>query len=182
MLLHMDVENELVYRIISQPKSIDFESNDTIPIPMEREDFPCTPQKKATEDCFEKLRASSFTDLPSRKSSLFVLPYDLKIVDKWLSDHYPHNDYDYTLYKLRISGTLIWCDEDKFTSACIEPDTRETDAMSYWNSAGDRYDSFELPEGLFHGEATLVAKEDKHFCAPFPPKSLDISPLPIKPC
>lgn len=164
----MDVENELVYRIIPKSKSDDFGINGTIPIPMERDDFPCSPRKKETEDCFEELRATSFTNLPSRKSSLFVLPYDQTIVNKWLSDHYPHDDYDYTLCKLRISGTLIWCDEDKFSSACLEPDTRGTDAMSYWNSAGDTYDSFELPEGLFRGEATLVTKENKHFCAPFP--------------
>lgn len=164
----MDIENELVYRIISQSKSDDFGINETIPIPMERDDFPCSPRKKETEDSFEKLRASSFPNLPSRKSSLFVLPHDLTIVNKWLSGHYPHDYYDYTLCELRISGTLIWCDEDKFTSACIEPATRETDAKSYWNNAGDTYDSFDLPEGLFRGEATLVAKEDKHFCAPFP--------------
>lgn len=168
MELHMYVKDKLVYRIIPQSKPDNFEINDTIPIPMERDDFPCSPRKKETEDCFEELRASSFPNFPSRKSSLFVLPYDLTIVDKWLRDHYPHDDYDYTLCKLRISGTLIWCDEDRFTSACIEPNTRDTDAMSYWNSAGDTYDSFELPEGLFRGEATLVAKEDKHFCAPFP--------------
>ena len=164
----MYVENELVYRIIPQSKSDGFGINETIPIPTERNDFSCCSRKKETEDCFEELRATSFTNLPSRKSSLFVLPHDLTIVNKWLSDHYPHNYYDYTLCELRISGTLIWCDEEKFTSGCIESDTREADAMSYWNSAGDTYDSFELPEGLFRGEATLVAKEDKHFCAPFP--------------
>lgn len=169
MELHMYVKDKLVYRIIPQSKPDNFEINDTIPIPMGRDDFPCSPRKKETEDCFEELRASSFSNFPSRKSSLFVLPYDQTIVNKWLNDHY-HIDYDYTLCTLRLTGTLIWCDEDKFTIAGSMPLLREAYANDYWEGARDSYESFDLLEGLFHGEATLVDKEDKHFCALFPSK------------
>lgn len=163
----MNVENELVYRIIPRSKSDDFDINNSIPIPRERNDFSCSSSKKATEDCFEELRATSFTNLPSRKSSLFGLPYDQTIVYKWLSDHHPHDDYDYTLCTLCITGTLIWCDESKFSEGVI-PILRETNANDYWGSADESYASFDLPEGLFRGKAILVAKENKHFCAPFP--------------
>lgn len=180
MGLHMDVKDKLVYRIIPQSKSNDFNINDRIPIPTERDEFPCSQQKKDTEDCFEKLRADSFSNLPSRKSSLFVLPHDQTIVDKWLSDHYPHDDYDYTLCELRISGTLIWCDEDKFTIAGSMPLLREAYANDYWEGAKDSYESFDLPEGLFRGEAILITKENKQFCAPFP-KKIRYSAPPSKP-
>ena len=74
MELYMNVENVFVYRIIPQSKSDDFSINDTIPLPMERNDFHCSPRKKQQKIVlknFSQLIYSFLNILPL----YFIKPY-----------------------------------------------------------------------------------------------------------
>lgn len=110
--------------------------------------------KNETEDLFEAVRKESFPYLPSRKSVLFVLPYDNTFVKGWVAQYSPHNDY--ALLTLRLTGTIIWCEENNFTYAGISPSHRKVNAMKYWEDASDDFNKFEIPEGLFRGIDTIT--------------------------
>lgn len=152
----MDVNGVMVYRVVALEKASGIEIGDTLPIPHERLDYDGNKDKIDTEDLFEELRKEHYPHLPSRKSVLYVLPYDLVKVEDWLSLHNPHNDYDYALLTLCLSGSLLWCDEDKFTTAGARIHLRISCANDYWRSASDSYDSFETAEGLFRGIAKVM--------------------------
>ncbi len=162
----MDVINKNVYRVVSIDKAGDISIGDILPIPEERANFDGSHNKKETEDYFEESRKDSFAHLPSRKSVLFVLPYDRTIVNDWVASHNPHNDYDYILCTLQVTGNLIWCDEDIFTKAGIFPTFREQLAIDYWRSASDEYDQFDMSEGLFRGIAYVEAVTEEHYISP----------------
>ena len=105
----MNVIDLLAYRVIPLDKSDGINVGSVLPIPEERAVFDGNQKKNETEDFFEEIRKELFPHLPSRKSVLFVLPYDKVIADGWVALHNPHNDYDYVLLTLRLTGTLIWC-------------------------------------------------------------------------
>ena len=163
----MNVIDLLAYRVIPLDKSDGINVGSVLPIPEERAVFDGNQTKNETEDFFEEIRKELFTHLPSRKSVLFVLPYDKVIADGWVALHNPHNDYDYVLLTLRLTGTLIWCEENKFSDACVLPFFREACAREYWEGASDEFNQFETPEGLFRGMARVEAITAGHHISPF---------------
>lgn len=150
------MKTEYAYRVVPSEKARKFAVKDVIPIPTKREDFSCSDKKKETEDVFESIRQKISPTMPSRKASLFVLPYEESIVKKWVEEHHPHDDFDYALLTLELSGTVIWSEEDLFTQAGVLPFIRESNAAKYWTEASNDYSKYELPEGLFVGTATIV--------------------------
>ena len=163
----MNVIDLLAYRVIPLDESDGINVGSVLPIPEERAVFDGNQTKNETEDFFEEIRKELFTHLPSRKSVLFVLPYDKVIVDEWVALHNPHNDYDYVLLTLRLTGTLIWCEENKFSDAGVLPFIREVYAHEYWEGASDGFNRFETPEGLFRGMARVEAITAGHHISPF---------------
>lgn len=153
-----------VYRVIPVEKATNIQIGGIIPIPQEEKNFSCSELKKQTEDAFESIRLDVKPDFPSRKSCLFVLPYEKKIVEQWVKAHHSHDDWDYSLLTLELEGELLWCDEDTFTKAGIPifASKRESLARDYWKSAKGDYSGFCIPEGLFVGRATIVDKEHKY--------------------
>lgn len=149
---------------MSQEKANYINVGDVINSPAEKTNFVCSLKKKRAEDNFESMRLTEFESYPSRKSCLFVLPHDFRVVSQWVSDHHPHSDCEYVLLTLKLDGTLIWCDEDKYTQAAIEYDLNIENSLAreYWESANNNdYSMFSMPEGLFVGRALVVKKEDK---------------------
>ena len=153
-----------VYRVIPEDNAANIHAGDIVAIPQEDKTFSCSEAKTLTEKVFEETRIAINSEYPSRKSCLFVLPYDKTIVEQWVRAHHPHDDWDYALLTLELSGNLLWCDEDKFTSAGIPfyAQVRESLAQEYWKSAKNDFCGFEMPEGLFVGEAIIVDVEHKH--------------------
>ena len=164
----MLVKDYLVYRVISVEKATCLNVGGLLPIPNENKLFDGSIIKKETEDCFERIRASSFNHLISRKSCLFVLPYNMEYVQRWLSDEHPHDDCNYALLTIKLDGELIWCDQSKYTDAGVLARLRVEIATDYWREAGDEYKSFELPEGLFRGRAVLIKIDINNHIAPAP--------------
>lgn len=164
----MTVKDYIVHRVVSLEKAANLKIGDIIPIPREQDDFDCAESKRIVEHVFEEIRKASFSSLPSRKSCLFVLPKDKEIVRLWIESHNPHDDLDYALLTLQLSGDLIWCDEDKFTAGGIMCRNSADLAQEYWRSASEKYDSFDLPEGLFIGRAEVIRIELCHHIAPYP--------------
>lgn len=160
----MKVNNERVYRVFTPDKDKGLKVGCVIPIPTERDDYGA-PIKIDTEELVEDIRKESFEHLPSRKSVLFVFPYDENIVREWVSLISRDNDCDYILCTLRITGEIIWCDQDNFTKAgqFDNSQIKQNFATKYWSTAGDTYNSFETPEGLFQGEAFIEKIEQKHY-------------------
>ena len=153
----MNVNGVMVYRVIPIEESDGIHIGDTIPIPEANEQFQCSDNKKNAENLFEDYRAREFPAFPSRKSCLFVLPQDIEFVDRWVKAHHPHDDWTYVLLTLQLKGQLLWCDEDHFTKAGLPlpPVFKESEAREYWTKAGNDYTTFEIPEGLFIGKATI---------------------------
>ena len=160
----MIVKEHIAHRIVSLEKAANLKIGDVIPTPRERDDFECAESKRISEQVFEEMRKAKFSSLPSRESCLFVLPNDKEKVNLWIKSHNPHNNLDYALLTLQLSGELIWCDEDTFTKAGIPffASKRESLAQDYWGSAKEYYSGFSMPEGLFVGIATIVDIEHKH--------------------
>lgn len=163
----MNVINKLAYRVISLNKVEKIAVGDILPIPAERTNCAGTQMKNETENLFEEVRKESFPLLPSRKSVLFVLPYNKAFVDGWVSLHNPHNDYDYALLTLRLTGSIIWCEENKFSDAGILPSCRKVYAKKYWEGACDDFNKFEIPEGLFRGTAQVEVITEEHYISPY---------------
>ena len=163
----MNVIDLLAYRVIPLDKSDGINVGSVLPIPEERAVFDGNQTKNETEDFFEEIRKELFPHLPSRKSVLFVLPYDKVIADGWVALQTPHNDYDSVLLTLRLTGTLIWCEENKFSDACVLPFFREACAREYWEGASDEFNQFDTPEGLFRGMARVEAITAGHHISPF---------------
>lgn len=153
-----------VYRVVPANKVDDIHIGDVVPIPKEDENFVCAESKAKTEDVFESKRIVVRPDCPSRKACLFVFPFSEEIIENWLSSAHAHDDFDYVLLTLDLTGTLVWCDMDKFTLAGTPYGARlcETLARDYWESASSDYSGFDLPEGLFLGHATITNMEQKH--------------------
>lgn len=154
----------IVYRVIPANKAADIHIGDVIPIPKEDVTFVCAASKAKTEDIFESERIVVRPNYPSRKACLFVFPFNEEVIENWLSSAHAHDDFNYALLTLELTGTLIWCDMDKFTLAGTPFGVRlsETLAHDYWESAGADYSGFDLPEGLFIGHATITNIELKH--------------------
>lgn len=163
----MEAIDMLAYRVIPLYKADGILVGDVLQIPEERVNFDGSQTKNETEDLFEEIRKELFTVLPSRKSVLFVLPYDTVFVERWVTQHNPHNDYDYALLTLRLTGTLFWCEENKFSDACVLPFVRKVYAQEYWEEASNEFNRFEIPEGLFRGVARVEAITIKHYISPF---------------
>lgn len=163
----MDVNNELVYRVISVDKAEAMEIGDIVPIPIERDNSDGNQRKIETENVFEDIRKDFFPHLLSRQSVLFVLPFDQTLVRRWVELHNPHNNYDYVLCTLEVTGSLFWCDEDKFTQAGYFPAFRQQLAIDYWRSANRPYELMETAEGLFTGTAIIRCLEVQHYDSPY---------------
>lgn len=161
------VQDQLVYRVITNVATAqNLHCGSPMPMPIKKNNVPRSPQKQETEDLFEEIRQKSYPHLPSRKSVLFVLPNNSDIVDRWVASQNPRNSCDYVLCTLRVTGTLIWCDEDKFTQAGPLQSQRRTLAKNYWESASDSSDDFDMPEGLFLGDAIVEKIEERHYNSP----------------
>lgn len=161
----MKVENELVYKVISIDKAKELKEGDVIPIPTERDNYGLQ-MKIDAEELLENIRKKSYENLPSRKSVLFVFPSEV-VANDWMDLMYPRDDYDYVLCTLRITGDIFWCDQDNYTNAgqFVNPLEKQNYAIKYWDTAGDTYDTFEIPEGLFRGKAVIERIEEKHHIA-----------------
>lgn len=161
----MKVINQKVYKIVSANMACQYTTGAPISTPINRPDSH-SKDKRAIEDLFECIRSAQYKDYPSRKTALFVLPFDKAFVSKWLTLDHPHDNYNYALLTLELTGDLIWCDEDLFTKAgipCIRQVDRQKYANDYWCQASDFYTSFEMPEGLFSGTAKVCKIEyDSH--------------------
>ena len=160
----MKVENLLVYRVFTPDKGKDLKVGEFISTPTER-DNSGLPIKINAEELLEDIRKESYENLPSRNSVLFVFPYDENIVREWVGLMSRDNDCDYILCTLRITGDIIWCNQDNYTNAgqFDNPQIKQNYATKYWSTAGDTYDSFETPEGLFQGKAVIEKIEQKHY-------------------
>ena len=154
-----------VYRVIPIDKAANLHLGDIVPIPKEDKNFICAESKAKVEDVFETKRINIVPDYPSRKACLFVFPFDKDIIENFLCLAHSHNSFDYALLSLDLTGTLIWCDMDKFTVAGTPLGTKIRDSLAreYWESAGADYSDFGLPEGLFVGQATIVNIEQHHY-------------------
>ncbi len=157
----MDVEDFVAYRVIPIEKSNWIQVGDTVPVPEKNEHFQCSDNKKDVENMFEDYRSKYYPALPSRKSCLFVLPHDKAYVDRWVTAHHPHDNWTYILLTLNLKGQLFWCDEDHFTKAGLPLPLvfRESMAKEYWDKSGNDYIDFDIPEGLFVGDATVLNLE-----------------------
>lgn len=144
----MLVENKIVYRII---RPLDFKVGDRLLSRCEN--------KIAMEDILEDVRRKSFSQMPSRRLSMFVIP-SVELADEWASRLYFHKPTDYYLLKLSLIGDLVWLDSDKLTTMMTE----ET-AAEYWSSELSEQDLTStdiVPEGLFIGSAKIEEVILKH--------------------
>lgn len=159
----MIVENLLVYRIEPIDKNGDIHIGDSLPMPEENPEMKLPQRKKDAEDLFEDARLSFFPDLFSRKSSLFVIPFEIKYVELWADTKYSKNYAEYLLLTLRLNGELEWYDADLFNDI-VSPFPQyplEELAKLYWGGLGDDYSQTELVEGLFRGTAIIEKIERK---------------------
>lgn len=121
-------------------------------------------RKLTIETVFEDVRNTMFPHLPSRQSSLFVFPIDdVKYKEEWLNILYPHQNAEYVLLTLSLTGELLWFDSDFYNDCLlfdISPSKLEEQARLYWKPKED-YSNLPQIEGLFVGEATIEKIEIK---------------------
>lgn len=155
------VSNISVYRIESSDKSKLLYVGDVLSYPMNKDESLMTDSKKGIEDEFEKVRLKCYENQPSRKRGLFVIPLDLTYVNDWADIKFAKSFAEYCLLTLNLEGELIWHDADLFNHAFLPfyNNSIEELACRYWEGLCDSYDSTELVEGLFFGEATVLNKQ-----------------------
>lgn len=120
-------------------------------------------RKLMIESMFEKIRVTDYPNLPSRQNSLFVFPIDdVKFREEWLNILYPHQNVEYVLLTLSLTGELLWFDSDFYNDCLLfesDPSKFEEQARLYWEPKDD----YNLPqiEGLFVGTAIIENIEIK---------------------
>ena len=115
-------------------------------------------RKLMIESTFEKIRVTDYHNLPSRQNSLFVFPIDdVKFREEWLNILYPHQNVEYALLTLSLTGELLWFDSDFYNDCLLfesDPSKFEEQARLYWRPLED-YSDIPQVEGLFVGEAII---------------------------
>ncbi len=155
----INLSQETVYRIEKKEVGEKYKVGDRVSIPELRNTTNYTGSKNNLEELFEAVRQKDFSYLPSRLAARFVLPYNLNIVSKWVNEHFSHRKELVCLLSLRLTGKIVWCDENNFNAAILQPkiSNKEQLALKYWNTAGAINGGFILPEGLFfEGEAVIT--------------------------
>lgn len=123
-----------------------------------------SPRKLMIETLFEKIRVTDYHNLPSRQTSLFVFPIDDEIFrEEWLNILYPHQNVEYVLLTLSLTGELLWFDSDFYNDCLLfelDPSKLEEQARLYWEPKDD-YSNLPQIEGLFVGTAIIENIEIK---------------------
>ena len=121
-------------------------------------------RKLMIENIFEDGRKTVFPHLPSRQSSLFVFPIDdVKYEEEWLNILYPHQNAEYVLLTLSLTGELLWFDSDFYNECQLYSNNipkLQEQASQYWKPIED-YLGLPQIEGLFIGTAIVENIEVK---------------------
>jgi len=113
-------------------------------------------QKLTREIIYEQVRSQSFSDLPSRKTCLWVLPYDTSsdIITKWKEQLY--HDKQVRLLTLQLTGKIHITSEIFLINDCASIEEVQNEAADYWKATDiNSYDP-ETIEVLFEGQATVL--------------------------
>lgn len=121
-------------------------------------------RKLMIESTFEKIRVTDYPNLPPRQNSLFVFPIDdVKFREEWLNILYPHQNAEYVLLTLSLTGELLWFDSDFYNECqlyCNNIPKLQEQASQYWKPIED-YLGLPQIEGLFIGTAIVENIEVK---------------------
>lgn len=122
-----------------------------------------SPKKVQIETAFEDMRKKTFPNMPSRKNSLFVFPFEERYEQEWLNTMYPKLNVDYVLLTLVLNGELYWFDADYYNdSYYADENSIKRNALNYWRVVDD-YSQLPLVEGLFIGNAIVENIEVKYY-------------------
>lgn len=157
MIDNMEVANYKAYRIVDTEQGAKYKVNDVLPIEhYNTDDY--SSNKKAIEQILEEIRPDA---LPSRNKALFVFPeseHDYESV--WTNFKYNHNEKEYLLFELELTGKLYWLNADTYNKGIalqnIFPEEAEKLIKAYWVEIqeSDFTDNMDI-EGLFTGTAII---------------------------
>lgn len=154
MIKDMEVANYKAYRIIDTERGAKYKVNDVLPIEhYNTVDYSLN--KKIIEQVLEDNRPNTF---PTRNEALFVFPeseYDYESV--WTNFKYSHNEKEYLLLELELTGKLYWLDAGIYNECYVFGKTLlDEQAKGYWTEIkeSDFTNSMDI-EGLFTGQAII---------------------------
>lgn len=160
----MQVKGYKVGRIVPIESLGQYKEGQVLLQPHPRINANYSPRKLMIENYFERIRVADYPNLPSRKSSLFVFPIDdMKFREEWLNILYPHQNVEYVLLTISLTGELFWFDSDFYNDCLLfelDPSKLEEQARLYWEPKDD-YSNLPQIEGLFVGTAIIENIEIK---------------------
>ena len=154
MIDNMEVANYKAYRIVDIERGAKYKVNDVLPIEhYNTDDY--SSNKKAIEQILEEIRPDA---LPSRNKALFVFPeseHDYESV--WTNFKYNHNEKEYLLLELELTGDLYWLDAGIYNECyALRKPLLDEQAKSYWIEVQESDFTTNMDiEGLFTGTAII---------------------------
>lgn len=160
----MEVVNYKAYRIVDTDRGAKYKINEELPIEnYSTENY--SPKKKTIEQILEDNRPTTFV---SRNEALFVFPeseYDYESV--WTNFKYSHNEKEYLLLELKLTGKLYWLDAGIYNECYAFGKTLSDEQVKgYWTEIkeSDFTNSMDI-EGLFTGTAIIKKIVRKKHCS-----------------
>ena len=157
MVDDMEVANYKAYRIVDTERGAKYKVNDVLPIVHYNiDDY--VPKKKAIEQILENNRPNTFL---SRNEALFVFPEsECDYESVWADFKYNHNEKEYLLLELELTGKLYWLDADTYNKGIalqnIFPEEAKKSIKAYWTEIQESDFTNDMDiEGLFTGTAII---------------------------
>lgn len=159
----MEVTNYKAYRIVDTDRGAKYKVDKELLIEHNNTDD-YSPKKKAIEQILENNRPKTF---PSRNEALFVFPkskYDYESV--WTNFKYNHNEKEYLLLELELTGNLYWLDAGIYNECyALRKPLLDEQAKNYWIEIQESDFTTNMDiEGLFTGTAIIKKIVRKRHC------------------
>ena len=157
MIDDMEVANYKAYRIVDIERGAKYKVNDVLPIEhYNTVDY--SSNKKVIEQVLDDNRPNTF---PARSEALFVFPEsECDYESVWTNFKYSHNEKEYLLLELELTGKLYWLDADTYNKGIalqnIFPEEAKKAIKAYWTEIqeSDFTNNMDI-EGLFTGSAII---------------------------